>query len=81
MWIGLGTFFKTTCLTWPCTWFVSLLSEFTGHSWISPQEYCVNQGAAIKVLKSLRDSNPELASHLQVFYPLFWRTTRPKLVL
>ncbi|KAJ7041981.1 hypothetical protein C8F04DRAFT_1077868 [Mycena alexandri] len=28
-------------------------------------EYCVNQGPAIKVLKSLRDSNPELASHLQ----------------
>ncbi|KAJ7621612.1 hypothetical protein DFH06DRAFT_1233083 [Mycena polygramma] len=28
-------------------------------------EYCVNQGTAIKVLKSLRDSNPELASHLQ----------------
>ncbi|KAJ7500362.1 hypothetical protein B0H11DRAFT_1908822 [Mycena galericulata] len=28
-------------------------------------EYCVNQGAAIKVLKSLRDSHPELASHLQ----------------
>ncbi|KAF7294543.1 Actin cytoskeleton-regulatory complex protein [Mycena indigotica] len=28
-------------------------------------EYCVNQGNAIKVLKSLRDSNPELASHLQ----------------
>ncbi|KAF7359085.1 Actin cytoskeleton-regulatory complex protein [Mycena sanguinolenta] len=28
-------------------------------------EYCVNQAEAIKVLKSLRDSNPELASHLQ----------------
>ncbi|KAJ7221504.1 hypothetical protein GGX14DRAFT_492415 [Mycena pura] len=28
-------------------------------------EYCVNQATAIKVLKSLRDSNPELASHLQ----------------
>ncbi|KAF8216277.1 hypothetical protein K438DRAFT_1953239 [Mycena galopus ATCC 62051] len=28
-------------------------------------EYCVNQGTAIKVLKSLRDSNPELAGHLQ----------------
>ncbi|KAF7298359.1 Actin cytoskeleton-regulatory complex protein [Mycena kentingensis (nom. inval.)] len=28
-------------------------------------EYCVNQGNAIKVLKSLRDSNPELAAHLQ----------------
>ena len=30
------------------------------------QEYCVNQGTAIKVLQSLRDSNPELAQHLQV---------------
>jgi len=28
-------------------------------------EYCVNQGTAIKVLQSLRDSNPTLASHLQ----------------
>ncbi|PPQ97490.1 hypothetical protein CVT26_002719 [Gymnopilus dilepis] len=28
-------------------------------------EYCVNQSVAIKVLKSLRDSNPELAGHLQ----------------
>ncbi|THV00744.1 hypothetical protein K435DRAFT_750939 [Dendrothele bispora CBS 962.96] len=28
-------------------------------------EYCVNQANAIKVLQSLRDSNPELASHLQ----------------
>lgn len=28
-------------------------------------EYCVNQSNAIKVLKSLRDSNPELAAHLQ----------------
>ncbi|PPQ91776.1 hypothetical protein CVT25_000421 [Psilocybe cyanescens] len=28
-------------------------------------EYCVNQSTAIKVLQSLRDSNPELASHLQ----------------
>ncbi|KAG5637919.1 hypothetical protein H0H81_002680 [Sphagnurus paluster] len=27
--------------------------------------YCVNQGTAIKVLKSLRDSNPTLAAHLQ----------------
>lgn len=30
------------------------------------QEYCVNQSTAIKVLQSLRESNPELASHLQV---------------
>lgn len=30
------------------------------------QEYCVNQSTAIQVLKSLRDSNPELASHLKV---------------
>jgi hypothetical protein len=30
------------------------------------QEYCANQSNAIKVLKSLRDSNAELASHLQV---------------
>lgn len=28
-------------------------------------EYCVNQGTAIKVLQSLRNSNPELAQHLQ----------------
>ncbi|KAF8874204.1 hypothetical protein CPB84DRAFT_1967046 [Gymnopilus junonius] len=28
-------------------------------------EYCVNQSTAIKVLKSLRDSNAELAAHLQ----------------
>lgn len=28
-------------------------------------EYCVNQSIAIKVLKSLRDAKPELASHLQ----------------
>lgn len=35
---------------------------------ISPtfQEYCVNQSTAIKVLKSLRESNPALAAHLQV---------------
>ena len=30
------------------------------------QEYCVNQSTAIKVLQSLRENNPELASHLQV---------------
>ena len=30
------------------------------------QEYCVNQGYAIKVLQSLRQSNTELASRLQV---------------
>jgi len=28
-------------------------------------QYCVNTGAAIKILQSLRDSKPELASHLQ----------------
>ncbi|KAF9481352.1 hypothetical protein BDN70DRAFT_912316 [Pholiota conissans] len=28
-------------------------------------EYCVNQSIAIQVLKSLREANPELASHLQ----------------
>ncbi|KAF8888235.1 hypothetical protein BD779DRAFT_1524285 [Infundibulicybe gibba] len=28
-------------------------------------EYCVNQGTAIKVLKSLRDTKPDLAAHLQ----------------
>ncbi|KAF8172098.1 hypothetical protein BJ912DRAFT_994425 [Pholiota molesta] len=28
-------------------------------------EYCVNQSTAIQVLKSLRESKPELASHLQ----------------
>ncbi|KAI0044289.1 hypothetical protein FA95DRAFT_1497317 [Auriscalpium vulgare] len=28
-------------------------------------EYCVNQGPAIKVLQTLRDQKPELASHLQ----------------
>ncbi|KDR82039.1 hypothetical protein GALMADRAFT_240494 [Galerina marginata CBS 339.88] len=28
-------------------------------------QYCVNQSTAIKVLQSLRDSNPPLASHLQ----------------
>jgi hypothetical protein len=33
------------------------------------QEYCVNQGPAIKVLQSLRESNPTLASHLQVCRP------------
>jgi len=27
--------------------------------------YCVNQGVAINVLQSMRDKNPELASHLQ----------------
>ncbi|KAH9483528.1 Actin cytoskeleton-regulatory complex protein pan1 [Psilocybe cubensis] len=31
-------------------------------------EYCVNQSTAIKVLQSLRDSNPELASHLQILH-------------
>ena len=30
------------------------------------QEYCVNQSTAIKVLQSLRETNPELASRLQV---------------
>ncbi|KAF8589690.1 hypothetical protein K439DRAFT_300209 [Ramaria rubella] len=28
-------------------------------------QYCVNTGAAIKILQSLRDSNPDLAAHLQ----------------
>jgi actin cytoskeleton-regulatory complex protein PAN1 len=32
----------------------------------SKQTYCVNQGAAINVLRSLREKTPELASHLQV---------------
>ena len=32
----------------------------------SLQEYCVNQSTAIKVLQSSRETNPELASHLQV---------------
>lgn len=31
-----------------------------------PQTYCVNQGTAIKVLRSMRDKNQELESHLQV---------------
>ena len=30
-------------------------------------EYCVNQSNAIKILQSLRESKPELASHLQVW--------------
>lgn len=30
------------------------------------QEYCVNQSVAIKVLQSVRESKPELATHLQV---------------
>jgi actin cytoskeleton-regulatory complex protein PAN1 len=30
------------------------------------QDYCVNQGAAIKFLQDLRTSNPELAARLQV---------------
>ena len=29
------------------------------------QEYCVNQGYAIKVLQSIRESNPEVAACLQ----------------
>ncbi|EKM83232.1 hypothetical protein AGABI1DRAFT_118549 [Agaricus bisporus var. burnettii JB137-S8] len=28
-------------------------------------QYCVNQGTAIRMLKSLREANPELAAHLQ----------------
>jgi hypothetical protein len=41
-------------------WLVQSLMIF------SLQEYCVNQSKAIKILQSLRENNPELASHLQV---------------
>jgi hypothetical protein len=69
MWIGSATFCFLTYRTWRFTWFVSHLNDscqvfITIHDLL--QEYCVNQSTAIQVLKSLRDSNPELASHLQV---------------
>jgi hypothetical protein len=38
---------------------------------VSLQQYCVNQGTAIKMLSSLREANPELAAHLQVRFS-YW---------
>ena len=40
-----------------------------GHVWVplltSLQQYCVNQGSAIKILQSIREANSELAAKLQ----------------
>ena len=40
-----------------------------GHDWVSLltllQQYCVNQGSAIRILQSIREANPELAAKLQ----------------
>ncbi|KAG9114454.1 hypothetical protein FRC07_007636, partial [Ceratobasidium sp. 392] len=46
-------------------------STLTCPSVSDDQPYCVHQASAIKVLQGLRESNPELAGHLQASLPIY----------
>jgi hypothetical protein len=52
-------------MLWAVTWY-AYSSEKIGIADLSgPQQYCVNQSNAIKILQSLRDTKEDLATKLQ----------------